>query len=105
MYLCARVIDFTPLYDFNIGFWNCFRTVSTVWHFLFFILSKFWVMTSSVSECDTKNTDLSKLGSYRMSDTAQYVQDVTSLRYKPVYGSSYKKASYRSENKVLAMKN
>jgi hypothetical protein len=40
MYLCARVIDFTPLYDFNIGFWNCFRTVSTVWHFLFFILSQ-----------------------------------------------------------------
>ena len=40
MYLCAMVIDFTPLYDFNIGFWNCFRTVSTVWHFLFFILSQ-----------------------------------------------------------------
>jgi len=31
-------------------------------------------MTSSVSECDTKNTNLSKLGSYRISDTAQYVQ-------------------------------
>jgi hypothetical protein len=37
-----------------------------------FYTEKFRVMTSSVSECDTKNTDLSKLGSYRISDTAQY---------------------------------
>jgi len=29
-------------------------------------------MTSSVSDCDTKNTDLSKLGSYQISDNAQY---------------------------------
>ena len=29
-------------------------------------------MTSPVFECDTKNTDLSKLGSYRISDTVQY---------------------------------
>jgi hypothetical protein len=28
-------------------------------------------MKSPVSECDTKNTDLSKLGPYRISDTAQ----------------------------------
>jgi len=37
-----------------------------------FYTEKFRVMTSSVFECDTKNTDLSKLGSYRISDTAQY---------------------------------
>jgi hypothetical protein len=42
------------------------------------VLKKNWsrgrvVMTSPVSECDTKNTDLSKLGSYRISDTAQYI--------------------------------
>ena len=35
MYLCARVIDFTPLYDFNIGFWNCFDCVAFfVFHFI-----------------------------------------------------------------------
>ena len=33
-----------------------------------FYAEKFRVMTSSVSECDTKNTDLSKLGSYGISD-------------------------------------
>jgi len=37
-----------------------------------FYTKKFRVMTSSVSECDTKNTDLSKLGSYQISDKAQY---------------------------------
>ena len=35
-------------------------------------------MTSPVSDCDTKNTDLSKLGSYRISDTAQCIK-------RPVY--------------------
>jgi hypothetical protein len=38
-----------------------------------FYTEKFRVMTSSVFECDTKNTDLSKLGSYRISDTTQYI--------------------------------
>jgi hypothetical protein len=37
-----------------------------------FYTEKFRVMSSPVSECDTKNNDLSKLGSYRISDTAQY---------------------------------
>jgi len=37
-----------------------------------FYAKKFLVMSSPVSECDTKNTDLSKLGSYRISNTAQY---------------------------------
>ena len=38
-------------------------------------------MTSPVSECDTKNTDLSKLGSYRISDTAQYSNIIKYLSF------------------------
>ena len=39
----ALYIDFASFYDFDILFWNCsdsvlFRTVPTVWHFLFFII-------------------------------------------------------------------
>ena len=44
-----------------------------------FYTEKFRVMTSPVSECDTKNTDLSKLGSYRISDTVHYKLEGKSL--------------------------